>query len=353
MHLERSTLRPFVVRWAIVVILSFAGFACEAHDPGLSSANITIAPDEVTIDFAFAADDVKALEKSTFSTPETIAEWKTGEQIVVPSVAPSWRQVEDNIELRLTFPRGAGASATFRSAVVSQLPFGHRQMVTVRDSAGVLLGSHLLSGQQETVEIPLSPAAGASPQPVSNERTFIEFLVLGIEHILIGYDHLLFLFALLLVCERFGSAVTLITCFTVAHSITLGLATFNVVALPSRLVESLIAASVIYVGLENLLAKRPLRWRWVLTFSFGLLHGLGFAGVLRELGVGSGGGAVALPLFSFNLGVELGQIAVAAATLPILLLLRRKPSFVRVGIPATSIVMAGVGAYWLIDRAMS
>ncbi len=337
------------------LVLIFVGTAlqCAAHDPGLSSANLTVGPTAVTVELSFAPADVESIGFSADPAPAaSTVEWQTGGQAVPPSEAGLWRRVEDNAELRLVFPRGSAESATFRSALISQLPFGHRQLLTVRDSAGVLLDSRLLSAQQSTAEIPLPAIGAVAAEPVSQQPTFLGFVLLGIEHILIGYDHLLFLFALLLVCDRFGSAVTLITCFTVAHSITLALATFDLVSLPSRLVESLIAASIIYVGAENLFATRPIRWRWVLTFSFGLIHGLGFASVLRELGVGEGSGSVILPLFSFNLGVELGQIAIAAVMLPILLLLRRKPAFVRIGIPAASMLLVCAGAYWLIERTV-
>ena len=115
--------------------------------------------------------------------------------------------------------------------------------------------------------------------------SFLQFLRLGVEHMITGYDHVLFLFALLIVGNSVRSAAKLITSFTVAHSITLALATFNVVHLPPHVVEPLIAISIIYVGLENLW-HRHLQHRWLLTFGFGLIHGLGFASVLRDTGIG-------------------------------------------------------------------
>src|SRR5207248_3078790 len=117
-----------------------------------------------------------------------------------------------------------------------------------------------------------------------------------------GCDHLCFLFGLLVVGGRFLSSAKIITSFTVAHSLTLALATFNVVSLPSRIVEPLIAASIVYVGVENLF-RRDLDKRWLLAFGFGLVHGLGFASALREAGIGADNGAgVVVPLVSFNLG---------------------------------------------------
>ncbi len=116
---------------------------------------------------------------------------------------------------------------------------------------------------------------------------FWGFLQLGIAHIWTGYDHLLFLAGLLIVCRRVRTIVGIISSFTVAHSITLGLAATNTVNLPSRVVEPLIAASIFYVGVENLIRRgaEP-NGRWAVAFAFGLVHGFGFATVLRELGFG-------------------------------------------------------------------
>ena len=119
--------------------------------------------------------------------------------------------------------------------------------------------------------------------------------------------------------------------------------------IPSSVVEPLIAASILYVGLENIL-RNNLQRRWLLTFAFGLIHGFGFATALREMGVGAGGSGVVLPLLSFNLGVELGQIAIAAAALPLIWKLRRRPSFVARFAPACSLLVALAGCYWLIAR---
>lgn len=197
--------------------------------------------------------------------------------------------------------------------------------------------------------VPVLAAAPAAAEPA----VFGPFLRLGVEHIWTGYDHLLFLFGLLVVCARFRASVAIISCFTLGHSLTLALATLDVVNLPGRYAEPLIAASIVYVGVENLLrrgAEPP--GRWVLTFGFGLIHGFGFAGVLRELGVGADGSGLAWPLFSFNLGVELGQIAIAAVVLPLIWRARKNEKFLRRGVPALSAVVALAGLYWLLQRTV-
>ena len=183
--------------------------------------------------------------------------------------------------------------------------------------------------------------------------TFGGFLALGLEHILTGFDHLLFLFALLLMAPGFRQALGIITSFTVAHSITLGLATLDVVHIPPSIVEPLIAASIVYVGVENLVRREGLRSRWVLTFAFGLVHGFGFAGVLREMGVSSASTGIATPLLAFNLGVETGQLAIAAAALPILWQARQAPAFVRYTMPLCSLLVVALGTWWFLGRTLS
>ena len=225
------------------------------------------------------------------------------------------------------------------------MPFGHRQSFVALSTSGNQLARVLLSGRETATTF--VPDAAVAP----SSDTFLDFFLLGIRHILAGYDHLLFLFGLLLVCRNLRQAALLITCFTLAHSLTLALSTFGLLQLPSRWIEAAIAASIVYVGLENLLrGDGKLRWRWLLTFAFGLIHGLGFAGVLREMGVADGGWSSVAPLAGFNLGVEAGQLCVAAILLPVLLWLRKTPRLMRVAIPMASIVVAAAGGCWLVQR---
>ena len=178
--------------------------------------------------------------------------------------------------------------------------------------------------------------------------TLYEFAVLGIEHIFTGYDHLAFLVALLLATSTLRSLVKIVTAFTVGHSVTLALATLGVVAVPSRLIESLIALSIAYVAIENFLG-RQLVHRWLVTFLFGLIHGFGFSNVLREFGLTSG--RLAVSLFSFNAGVELGQIAFVALVFPLVWYLGRSRWKEHV-MSGASIVIMCLGFYWLVQRAI-
>ncbi len=146
------------------------------------------------------------------------------------------------------------------------------------------------------------------------------FVLWGMEHIFIGADHLAFLLALLLAASKLGDMVRIVTSFTVAHSLTLFLASMDVIRLAPALTEALIAASIVYVAAENLWLKEA-GHRWILTFIFGLVHGLGFSGVLKERLEGLDG--ILLPVLSFNLGVEVGQLAVLLVLFPLLARLRR------------------------------
>jgi len=172
---------------------------------------------------------------------------------------------------------------------------------------------------------------------------------LGFEHILPkGLDHILFVLGLFLLSARTAALLKQVTAFTIAHSLTLALSMYGVVALPPRIVEPLIALSIAYVAVENLLTSELKPWRPFVVFGFGLLHGLGFAGVLRELGLPRTEFLTAI--VSFNVGVELGQLAVIALALAAVGCWRRHPSYrPRVVVPASSAI-AMVGVFWAVQR---
>jgi len=253
----------------------------------------------------------------------------------------------NTIQFRLSFPILAGSRLGVRSTLPARLTSGHRQFLVVRSKAGQTLAERILDGKNNTFETDLARLSSSGAKPGS----FRQFLVLGVEHILTGYDHVVFLLALLLAGGAFWNTAKIITSFTVAHSITLALAALDVVRIPSSVVEPLIAVSIVYVGVENLL-QGDLRWRWLLTFAFGLVHGFGFASVLRELGVGAAGVGVTVPLVSFNLGVELGQVSIMLVVLPLIWRLRSQPFFVLRCVPACSLLVTVVGGYWLLQRTL-
>jgi hydrogenase/urease accessory protein HupE len=180
-----------------------------------------------------------------------------------------------------------------------------------------------------------------------------EFVLWGMRHIFIGYDHIAFLVALLLAAQKLREMVRVVTSFTVAHSLTLLLSALDVIRLPGAVTESLIAASIVYVAAENFFITQG-RHRWILTFGFGLVHGLGFASVLRDRLQDLQ--SIAVPVVAFNVGVELGQITILLLALPVLVAIRRAPDqkarerrqwwLVRVG--STPVFLLGM--FWLVDR---
>jgi hydrogenase/urease accessory protein HupE len=173
------------------------------------------------------------------------------------------------------------------------------------------------------------------------------FFRLGVEHILTGYDHLLFLLALLLRGGRLLSLLKIVTAFTIAHSITLGLAVLGVVTIPGRVIEPAIAASIVWIAIENLLRRDAPSQRWLVSFVFGLVHGFGFASAIEPLALPPA--RLALALLGFNLGVEAGQALVVALLLPLLLWMRGRSWEPRV-VRAASLGVAVVGLGWLVQR---
>lgn len=197
-------------------------------------------------------------------------------------------------------------------------------------------------------------------------RQFRAFVAEGMWHILHGYDHVLFLLTLLLpavVLYRQGrweprlslrdallDVAKVVTAFTLAHSLTLSLAALGWVNVPSRIVESAIAFTVVLGALNNIVPIVTHR-RWLVAFVFGLIHGLGFASVLRDLGLARG--SLALALSGFNIGVEIGQLAIVLALVPLTYLLRESLFYRRIVMPGGAVLIGSVAAYWFIGRAFA
>jgi hydrogenase/urease accessory protein HupE len=347
-----------------LVLTACIGFVetTHAHDPGLSSVTVKMNSNRLEAVATFARKDIESLielpaTQANEPGPERggllefargILAVETAGQRLEPADAKARFDDQGNVEFRLNFVADAGGPLELRSCVLPRLPLGHRQFLSVTDDSGRTVLERLLAKGEETATI--LRQAGWQPEPAGDRASAAGFLELGVKHILTGYDHLLFLLALLVVTQRFVSSLKIITCFTLAHSITLALATFNVVVFPSRVVEPLIAGSIIYVSVENLVRRGEPAGRWLFTFGFGLIHGLGFASVLREMGVGDRAGGVLMPLLSFNVGVELGQLMVAAVVLALLWKLRRKPLFATRLPTVCSAAVAVFGGYWLIER---
>ncbi len=192
-------------------------------------------------------------------------------------------------------------------------------------------------------------SAPPAPRAEGIGSGFLEFLWQGIVHILGGLDHVLFVITLVIAVYRWKDLALVVTSFTIAHSITLVLATLDLVVVSPLLVEPLIAASIIYVAVENTLRKEP-RARAAVTFVFGLVHGLGFSSVLKDLGLPSSDLAGAL--VGFNVGVEVGQLMIVAPLFPLLLLLRKRDKAYLYVRRAAGVMVALVAAFWLVERVL-
>lgn len=330
-----------------------------AHDPGLSTASVRLRPEGIDIALVLAVKDAGELVNLDRNHADSAArleqaagealEIRINDQPAALTTAKCSFDDNNNVSLHLQFAGRPAGELQIHSRWLAILPPGHRQFVSIQNAKGDMLAERLLSATADSATIKLAAADSPAVQN-SAAASSLDFLSLGLKHILIGYDHLLFLFSLLIVTRSVLATLKIITCFTVAHSITLALATFDLVQIPSRAVEPLIAASIIFVAIENLVRGDQPKGRYALVFIFGLIHGLGFASVLRELGVGTAGAGVAVPLVAFNLGVELGQLLVAALLVPLIQWFSECPAFAKRWVPACSVATALAGGFWLIQR---
>jgi hypothetical protein len=255
-------------------------------------------------------------------------------------------------------PVAAAAELTLRFS--GEVPAGAKSFTW---SNAVKLGTYMLTIRTEGVEQASrqwieGPAVSepfflsAAIVPMTRGQVMRTYLALGYTHILPkGTDHILFVLGIFLLSVRLKPILMQVTAFTVAHTITLALTVYGVVSLPSRIVEPLIALSIVYVAVENILTPELRPWRVALVFGFGLLHGMGFAGVLSELGLPR---SEFLPaLLCFNAGVELGQLSViAVAFLLIGWPFRKKPWYRRRVVIPGSLIIAAIGLFWFIQRTI-
>lgn len=354
--------------WLSLAFVCTLVMPAHAHDPGLSNIELRLAGGQLIAFVAFNRTEIDALVTLDANgdgnyTPEEFAaarpklEALANEMLEVTAngqrltVLGSKAELDDTngVLFYITMMGDTALPIKAKSLLLPKLTRGHRHVISLRGEQGQIVNEQILDATHDTFDSSANPAEANANQAAA--FSFGEFVKLGIEHIFTGYDHLLFLFALLIVGGSLKEAAKIITSFTLAHSLTLAVATLGWVSLRSTIVEPLIAASIVYVGIENLV-RHNYEKRWLLTWCFGLIHGFGFASVLRELGIGTNGTGVAMPLFSFNLGVEIGQIAIAILVLPVIWRLHKSPNFVKRAVPAFSVLVALAGAYWLIERTL-
>jgi hypothetical protein len=229
-----------------------------------------------------------------------------------------------------------------------ELGRGHRHEATLPNGKRTLL----FEGQSELVletarAPPGAEPSGTVPAAGTQSTNFVGFLRLGIEHILGGFDHLVFLLGLVVVGLGTKRTILVASAFTLAHSLSLAVSTLGAWAPPSSLVEPAIALSIAYVGVENLVRRSHER-RGSVAFGFGLIHGFGFASVLSDTEFR--GGELALALAGFNAGVEIGQCLVLALLLPLVAYAKTRPQYERYGLRAVSVGVALMGALWFVAR---
>jgi hydrogenase/urease accessory protein HupE len=377
---------------AILIILStlFPSLA-HAHAYSASYTNIKMDPEET--EFVFSIDTLSIIEliedidknkNNELEKSEMKAENHELEELVHHHLTLDLnnRQQEPTLEKMvlekkedkkfltyyLTFPAfSAGDTLSLNDGLYVNDPAANYVNLISFEFAGTT-GQAILQGKERTWTILLTEAQEEQPQDgqtappdesseqenqseaaPSEETTnsgWFSFFKLGMLHILTGYDHLLFLLALLLRKQTFKQYAAIITSFTIAHSITISLAVLGIITLPSRFVETVIAFSIVYVALENIFRKE-INHRWGLTFLFGLIHGLGFANILKEMNIPKADLAVAL--VNFNIGIEVVQLALVLLVLPLLTYMFKLKSSGLI-IKAGSIIVAALGAFWLIER---
>ncbi len=331
---------------AVTLVILLAGTTARAHAVGLSRGEYRIDGATVSAELTFARADAAALVQG-ISEGELASSASDVAQAIVDGVVVKGEgcrgqlvgvdAVEaDGLSVRARYVCDAvRAPLRIEARLLESLAPGHRHLARLTDGSS-------------SADAVLSRGSAALELAPSRARVATAMLVLGIEHILAGADHLVFLFGLVLVAARLRDVLAVVTSFTAAHSITLGAAAFGVWSPSPQWVEPLIALSVAYVGIENFFIADAGR-RWLLTFLLGLVHGFGFAGALSEAAPPT---EVPLALAAFNVGVELGQLLVLAVVLPVLSYARRSDVFARYGVRVLSALVVVPGVIWFVARVL-
>ena len=261
-------------------------------------------------------------------------------------LAPEWGSTEilrDRQSLRLHFRYVTASPAGAIALNTVMFPYDPNHQTFVNMYEGETLTSQMILDAKH----PHLEYFAGSRQGVA--AVIKKFVPAGIHHILIGPDHLLFLVGLLLLGGSLRQLLLVVTSFTVAHSITLSLAALNIVTPPARLIEPAIALSIVYVGADNILAKGGRDVRGWIAFTFGFIHGFGFANVLREMELPTR--ALGWSLFSFNIGVEIGQLFVVVLVASALAALKSRSEWAGRHLAfAGSLVVIVAGAFWFVQR---
>jgi hypothetical protein len=367
----------------ILIVLVLNAAVVLAHDPGLSALDVNVTGTTISAtlsvsaaDVAFLGSDLEfppRLPENSRSDPREARNSRSDPRVPAPGDGATrlrdivrdavrltvdgeplmleWQHLDSDrggIRIRFEYapvrPDRSVRHIVVTSDMPEQLSRGHRELVTVT-ADGRIVGESVLDAEIRTLAI------AVSEPPPSRARQAWSFVTIGVHHILAGHDHLMFLAGLILAAVGVRALLIALTAFTVAHSVSLAVVVLAGVHAPPSIVEPVIAASIAWIGMENLLGRSG-GARWWLVFGCGLVHGFGFAGALTGLGFGSSASDVAVALLSFNAGVEAGQLAAAGVMLPLVWMIRSRPALHARLQPVCSVIVAAAGIAWLVQRIL-
>jgi hydrogenase/urease accessory protein HupE len=354
----------FALRFLLVLL---AAVPAHAHDAGVSSSEISVNGRVVAVEINALARDYEKAAGVRISEAGSGSVNAVALAVMTPALLGYVRGhvgvFSDGVPCEPDDGRALAADTHVTVTLVWSCPNDgalHYRLSLFRDidpSAQHLASVTIEGSKQDFALDKNTPELALSGGAHSNFQVATHFLAAGVEHIFLGYDHIAFLIAIILWANRLWPVVKAVTAFTIAHSITLSLAALDVVRIPGTIIEPAIAASIVYVAVENF-TTREVTKRWRETFLFGLLHGFGFASALEELGLPRA--KLITALAAFNCGVEIGQVLIVAAAFALLSAIDRwqisgasksvrNPALVH----AVSFAIVVLGSYWFVSRTIA
>jgi hypothetical protein len=361
------------------MVLAITIGSAEAHEIRPTIADVEVGRDQVSISLRIALEpliagiDLSSVD-DTNDAPEAAIYDRLralGPEALEAAFRDAWPRVSQGLLIFVDGERIMSEITDLQIPAAGDLDLPRDSILTVSadlppGDAGVEIGvapgwgtfiPRQIGGGEDAYEGFLAGGELTPPLPRAEVLTegagavFLRYIGAGFEHIVpLGLDHILFVLGLFFFATQLGPLLWQVTAFTVAHTVTLALAATGVVSIPASIVEPLIAATIVFVGIENTIGRGNVRGRTALVFVFGLLHGLGFASVLGEYGIASD--RFAFALIGFNIGVELGQLAIIGMAFALVgWFIHRSWYRKAIAIPV-SLVIAAIGAYWVVERTL-
>lgn len=362
----------------VTILMALLAFAAHAHETRPSIADVTVNAEEIVMDIQVNVEAfVAGVDLSNVTDTNLSEQAQTYDELRALGVADMeqafrdyWPQMQQGFSIRsgaeTVTPELVSVTVTdtpnvelLRDTTLTirgELPSGENPVTIAWDSQFGPLVMRQMGGGDDAYTAFLRNGEASAPIPrigIATEgafSVFIRYIGIGFEHILpLGLDHILFVLGLYFLSPRIKPLIFQVTTFTLAHTVTLALGILGIVTIAPEIVEPLIAASIVYVAVENLIAKQMTPWRLAVVFAFGLLHGLGFASVLGDFGLESG--RFITSLIGFNIGVEFGQLTVIAIAFLAVGAWFGGKSWYRTYISNPASILIGlVGAYWFVER---